>query len=46
MITKAKATDTARRGNATALNIPMTTNTMAKASATNIIMSSIQHIYA
>ena len=32
-MTKAKATDTARRGNATATIIPMTTNTMAKATS-------------
>ena len=45
MITKAKATDTARRGNANATIIPMTTNTMTKVIAINIIVSHIHHIY-
>ena len=37
MITKAKAIDTARRGKATAIIIPATTNTKIKAIATIII---------
>ena len=46
MITKAKATDTARRGNATATTIPMTNNTKIKDMAKNIIAFHIQHICA
>ena len=46
MITKAKATDTARRGNATATIIPKTNNNKTKAKAKNIIGFHIQHFFA
>ena len=44
--TRANASDTARRGNATATIIPMTNNIKAKAKAKNIIWFHIQHFFA